>query len=127
LPSASAVAPLVTVTAAASASWVGHAESSKAPGGLGSVARVWWCVRLVGTEQEKGLAMGWFTRDEVEPVVVDAVICQGVIYDFWEDDNGVLVLDTDEIDEGIVDGAIVDGVIYDAHVDEHGRLWVEWD
>lgn len=71
--------------------------------------------------------MGWFTRNEVEPVVVDAVICQGVIYDFWEDDNGVLVLDTDEIDEGIVDGAIVNGVIYDAHVDENGRLWVEWD
>ncbi|GAB2891751.1 hypothetical protein GCM10022245_28680 [Streptomyces mayteni] len=70
--------------------------------------------------------MGWFTPDEVEPVVVDKVICQGVIYDFWEDDNGVVVLDTDEIGEGVIDGAIVAGVIYDAHVDEHGRLWVDW-
>ncbi|GHB68010.1 hypothetical protein GCM10010377_68660 [Streptomyces viridiviolaceus] len=69
--------------------------------------------------------MGWFRSD---PPVVDfeAVMdTDGVTWQAFTDEDGVLVIDTDAEVEVFVNRAIVGGYVYPAWVDDYGRLVIE--
>jgi hypothetical protein len=71
--------------------------------------------------------MGWF-RSEPPVVDFDAVIdTDGVTWQAFTDDDGVLVIDTDADVEVFVNRAVVDGYVYPAWVDDYGRLIIELD
>lgn len=71
--------------------------------------------------------MGWFRSD---PPVVDfeAVMdTDGVTWQAFTDEDGVLVIDTDADVEVFVNRAVVGGCVYPAWVDDYGRLIIELD
>ncbi|MGW0143640.1 hypothetical protein [Streptomyces calvus] len=71
--------------------------------------------------------MGWLGGG---PPVVDfeAVIdTDGVTWQAFTDDDGVLVIDTDADVEVFVNRAVVGGYVYPAWVDDYGRLIIELD
>ncbi|MEV0185844.1 hypothetical protein AB0I54_42250 [Streptomyces sp. NPDC050625] len=71
--------------------------------------------------------MGFFRSDP--PVVqFEAVIdTDGMTWQAYTDENGVLVIDTAADVEVFVNRAIVDGCVYPAWVDDYGQLVIELD
>ncbi|MEU9356234.1 hypothetical protein AB0D65_35845 [Streptomyces griseoloalbus] len=51
----------------------------------------------------------------------------GVTWQAFTDDDGVLVIDTDADVEVFVNRAVVGGYVYPAWVDDYGRLIIELD
>ncbi|MGW7386876.1 hypothetical protein [Streptomyces sp. NPDC054794] len=61
-------------------------------------------------------------------VQFEAVIdTDGLTWQAYTDENGVLVIDTDADVEVFINRAIVDGCVYPAWVDDYGQLVIELD
>jgi hypothetical protein len=61
-------------------------------------------------------------------VEFDAVIDHdGVTWQAYTDDDGVLIIDVDADVEVFVNRAVVGGYVYPAWVDDYGRLVIELD
>lgn len=74
-----------------------------------------------------GEVMGWLGGDPSMVAFEVVIDTDGVTWQAYTDEDGVLVIDTAEDVEVFVDRAIVGGYVYPAWVDDYGRLVIVLD